>query len=43
MTIEGSADVVVASTGTTEYPPGITFGAHFTAVPGSYLEVAPDP
>jgi hypothetical protein len=43
MTIEGSADVVVASTGTTEYPPGITFGAHYTSVPGSYLEVAADP
>lgn len=38
-TIDGSADVVVASTGTTEYPPGITFGEYYTPVPGSYLEV----
>lgn len=38
-TIDGSADVVIASTGTTEYPPGITFGEYYTPVPGSYLEV----
>jgi hypothetical protein len=37
--IEGSADVIVASVGTTEYPPGVTFGLHYTSVPGSYLEV----
>ena len=39
-TIDGSADVVIASTGTTEYPPGISFGEYYTPVPGSYLEVA---
>jgi hypothetical protein len=37
--VDGSADVVIASTGTTEYPPGITFGEYYTPVPGSYLEV----
>lgn len=41
-TIDGSADVVIASTGTTEYPPGISFGEHYTPVPGSYLEVKAD-
>ena len=41
-TIDGSADVVIASTGTTEYPPGISFGEHYTPVPGSYLEVRAD-
>lgn len=41
-TIDGNADVVIASTGTTEYPPGITFGEYYTPVPGSYLEVAVD-
>ena len=41
-TIEGSADVVIASTGTTEYPPGISFGEHYTPVPGSYLEIRVD-
>ena len=41
-TIDGSADVVIASTGTTEYPPGVTFGHHFTPVYGSYKEVPVD-
>lgn len=41
-TIDGSADVVIASTGTTEYPPGVTFGEYYTPVPGSYLEVRAD-
>ena len=36
--ISGSADVVIASTGTTEYPPGVTFGHHFTPVFGTYRE-----
>ena len=39
LTIDGSADVVVASVGTTEYPAGVTFGLHYTSVPGSYMEV----
>jgi hypothetical protein len=41
-TIDGSADVVIASVGTTQYPAGVTFGVHYTGVPGSYLEVRPD-
>jgi hypothetical protein len=41
-TIDGSADVVIASTGTTDYPPGISFGEYYTPVPGSYLEVHAD-
>ena len=41
-TIDGSADVVIASTGTTEYPAGVTFGVHYTTIPGSYLEVSAD-
>jgi len=36
--IEGSADVTIASVGTTEYPVGVTFGLQYTPVPGSYLE-----
>jgi len=41
-TIDGSADVVIASTGTTQYPAGVTFGVHYTSIPGSYLEVPAD-
>jgi hypothetical protein len=40
--ISGSADVVIASTGTTEYPPGVTFGHHFTPVFGTYREFRVD-
>ena len=40
--ITGSADVVIASTGTTEYPPGVTFGHHFTPVFGTYKEFRVD-
>ena len=42
-TLEGSAEIIVASVGTTEYPPGVTFGVHYTSVPGSYTEVAVSP
>ena len=41
-TIDGSADVIIASTGTTRYPAGVTFGVHYTSIPGSYLEVPAD-
>ena len=41
-TIDGSADVVIASTGTTQYPAGVTFGVNYTGIPGSYMEVKPD-
>jgi hypothetical protein len=37
--IDGSADIVIASVGTTQYPAGVTFGIHYTNIPGSYLEV----
>ena len=40
--IGGTAAITIASTGTTKYPPGVTFGAHYTAIPGSYLEMMPD-
>ena len=38
-TISGSADVVIASTGTSDYPSGVTFGFTFKPLPGSYYEV----
>ncbi len=39
--ITGSADVIIASTGTSDYPSGVTFGLTFKPLPGSYYEVAP--
>ena len=37
--IEGQADVIIASVGTTQYPAGVTFGVRYTTIPGSYLEI----
>ena len=41
MTLDGSSDVVIASTGTTNYPAGLYFPGHFAPIPGSYEEVVP--
>ena len=30
---------LIASVGTTEYPAGVTFGIHYTGIPGSYMEI----
>lgn len=38
--IGGTSAVTIASTGTTAYPPGVTFGHHYAPVPGSYLELS---
>jgi hypothetical protein len=39
--VKGNGDVVIASTGTTNYPSGLRFGSHYFPVPGSYREVKP--
>ena len=39
MTVNGSADIIISSTGTSNYPTGINFGNNFTPLPGTYLEV----
>jgi hypothetical protein len=39
MSISGNSAITIASAGTTEYPPGVTFGSHYASIPGSYLEV----
>jgi hypothetical protein len=41
MTINGSSDIYIASTGTSNYPNGVTFGAKYTPLPGTYTEVVP--
>ena len=40
--IGGTAAITIASTGTTAYPAGVTFGHHYAALPGSYLELTPN-
>lgn len=39
MTADGSADIIIASTGTSNYPPGVTFGTKFAPLPGTYVEL----
>jgi Tfp pilus assembly protein PilX len=39
--LNGSSDIVISSTGTTNYPTGMSFGNNFTPLPGTYMEVTP--
>jgi hypothetical protein len=39
--LNGSADIIISSTGTTNYPTGMSFGNDFTPLPGTYSEVTP--
>lgn len=41
MTLSGNSAIVIASTGTSNYPTGVSFGNTYTPLPGTYLEVAP--
>jgi len=36
--LTGTADIVIASTGTTNYPAGVVFGTHFAPLPDTYQE-----
>jgi Tfp pilus assembly protein PilX len=38
-TVNGSADIIIASTGTSNYPPGVSFGYYYTPLPDTYAEV----
>ena len=37
----GSGDVIISSTGTSNYPAGLRFGEHYFPIPGSYRELRP--
>lgn len=41
MLVKGNGEVVVASTGTSNYPSGLRFGSHYFPLPGTYKEVTP--
>jgi hypothetical protein len=36
--INGSSDIVIAATGTTNYPTGVTFGVKYVPLPDTYVE-----
>ena len=37
--LTGSSDIIIASTGTTNYPAGVVFGTHFAPLPDTYQEI----
>lgn len=39
--LNGSSDIIISSTGTTNYPTGMNFGNNYTPLPGTYIEVTP--
>lgn len=39
MDVGGSAEVVIVSTGTSNYPTGVTFGSKFAPLPDTYVEL----
>jgi len=41
MTVNGSAAITIASTGTTDYPAGVYFSSHYVPLPDTYAEVQP--
>jgi hypothetical protein len=36
--LTGTADIIISSTGTTNYPAGVSFGTHFAPLPDTYQE-----
>jgi hypothetical protein len=41
LSLAGSSEIIIASTGTTNYPSGVFFGSHFAVLPDTYKEVTP--
>lgn len=39
MDVNGSSEIVIASTGTSNYPTGVTFGSKFAPLPDTYTEL----
>ena len=41
LTLNGHSSITISSTGTTNYPSGMSFGNSYTPLPGTYIEVTP--
>jgi hypothetical protein len=41
LSLNGQSSITSSSTGTTNYPSGMSFGNNYTPLPGTYLEVTP--
>ena len=40
VTLNGGADIIITSTGTSDYPAGVYFGTHYVPLPDTYKEIA---
>ena len=43
LTLNGHSSITISSTGTSQFPTGMSFGNDYTPLPGTYLEVLPSP
>jgi hypothetical protein len=41
LSLNGHSSITISSTGTSNYPSGMSFGSDYTPLPGTYLEVQP--
>lgn len=41
LSLDGSSEIIIASTGTTNYPSGVFFGSHYAPLADTYAEVQP--
>jgi hypothetical protein len=41
LTVSGTSDVTIASTGTTDYPAGVYFSSKYSPLPDTYEEIKP--
>lgn len=41
LSLAGNSDIIIASQGTTNHPPGVFFGNHFASLPNTYEELHP--
>ncbi len=41
LTLNGSSDITIASTGTSNYPAGVSFGSYYSPLPDTYVEIVP--
>jgi hypothetical protein len=41
LTLSGNSDIIIASTSTTNYPTGVSFGNNYVPLPATYVEVTP--
>ena len=41
LTLNGTSNITIASTGTSNYPAGVSFGSYYSPLPDTYVEIVP--